>query len=149
MNDQFDDFRARRLMQAGVSLFLIGLLTGFAVPMLATPRMALASHIEALMNGMFLVLIGLLWPKLELSSARLTATFWLALYGTFANWAATLLAAAWGAGSPMMPLAAGSHTGSALQEGILKALLVTLSLAMVAVCVLLLAGLSRRSRAAQ
>ena len=58
-----------RLLRLGVLLFLLGLLTGFAIPALTNPRMGLTSHLEALMNGMFLVLLGLLWPRLALSPA--------------------------------------------------------------------------------
>ena len=127
-------------MQLGIVLFLLGLLAGFAVPSLANPRMGLASHLEGVMNGTFLVALGLLWPKLVLSTRLLKATLWLAVYGTFANWMATLLAAAWGAGGSM-PIAGLSHTGTAGEEGVIELLLISLSLAMVSVCGLLLTGL--------
>src|SRR6266699_3136166 len=132
---------ARRLQQFGVALFLLALFTGLAVPSLSNPRMALASHVEGLMNGMFLILLGLLWAKLVLSRPLLALTFWLAIYGTFANWLVTLLAAAWPAGSPMMPLAGRGHSGTAVQEAIVKGLLVSLSLATIGVCALVLFGL--------
>lgn len=131
-----------RLLQLGTLLFLAGLLVGFVVPYLANPRMGLASHLEGLMNGIFLIVTGLLWPRLRLSERLLQATFWLALYGTFANLTATLLAAAWGAGV-MMPLAGQGMVGSSGQEAVIRALLISLSLAMVAVCLILLAGLRR------
>lgn len=134
------DHTARHLMQAGFLLFLMGLLVGFAVPAFTVPRMGLASHLEGVMNGMFLVLLGLVWPKLHLGPRARRSTFWLALYGTFANLAATLVAAIWGAGR-MMPLAAGGREGSPGQEAVIQVLLVTLSLSMVAVCVLVLVGL--------
>lgn len=131
----------RRLLQLGITLFLLGLLTGLAVPALANPRMALASHIEAVMNGTFLVLLGLVWPALVLSPRLLNAAFWLAVYGAFTNWIATLLAAAWRAGNPMMPIAAQGSVGSPTQELVLRALLVSLALAMISACVLVLIGL--------
>jgi hydroxylaminobenzene mutase len=129
-----------RLLQLGIFLFLIGLLTGFVVPQLANPRMGLASHLEGIMNGIFLVLIGLLWPKLRLSRFWLIITFWLAIYGTFANWAATLMVAIWGAGASM-PIAALEYRGTALQEAIINFFLRTLSMAMVAASALVLWGL--------
>ena len=136
-----------RLLQLGTLLFLLGLLTGFAVPMLANPRMGLSSHLEGILNGMFLVLLGLVWPKLRLPRIWLNTTFWLALYGTFANWGATLLAAYWGAGASM-PLAAGGFQGSPHQEAIINFLLYSLSFAMVAVCVIVLWGLTAGLRKA-
>lgn len=132
--------RSHRLLQLGILLFLLGLLVGFAVPSLANPRLGLASHLEGVMNGLFLVVLGLLWPKLALREKASTTLFWFALYGTFANWAATLLAAFWGAGRSM-PLAAGALRGSAAQELIIDALLLSLALAMVGVCVITLWGL--------
>jgi hydroxylaminobenzene mutase len=140
------DRQSHRLLQLGIGLFLLGLLTGLAVSSTANPRMALASHIEAVMNGTFLIVIGLLWPKLVLSARQLSVAFWLLLYGTLANWLATLLAAIWGAGQEMMPQAAQGRTGTATQELVINALLVSLALAMIAGCVLVLAGLRRPER---
>lgn len=128
------------LLQLGIALFLLGLLTGFVIPKFKNPRMGLSSHLEGVLNGIFLVALGLLWSRLNLSAAWLTVTFWLALYGTFVNWLATLLAAVWGAGA-MMPIAAQGHQSSAARESVIKFLLGTLSLAMVAVCALVIAGL--------
>jgi hydroxylaminobenzene mutase len=130
-----------RLLQLGIFLFLIGLLTGFVSPKLANPRMGLSSHLEGILNGFFLMLLGLLWPKLSLSQFWLALAFWLAIYGTFANWAATLLAAIWGAGASM-PIAAVGHQGTPRQEIIIIFLLYTLSAAMVVVSVLVLWGLT-------
>jgi (hydroxyamino)benzene mutase len=128
------------LLQLGIFLFLVGLVTGLVVPRLANPRMGLASHLEGVMNGIFLVVLGLLWKRLNLSNTWLEITFWLALYGTFANWLATFLAALWGAGK-LMPIAAQDRFGSPIQERAIQVLLVSLSLATIAVCVIVIAGL--------
>lgn len=140
MNDSSRDGAGHRLLQLGIFLFLLGLMVGFAVSALPNPRMALASHIEGVLNGMFLVILGLVWPKLTLSARLLDVTFWLALYGTFANWMANLLASAWGAGR-MMPIAGQGRIGTPNQETVMSVLLISLSLAMVTVCNLVLLGL--------
>lgn len=137
------DRQSHRLLQLGIGLFLLGLLTGLAVSSTANPRLALASHIEAVMNGTFLIATGLLWPKLVLSARQLAVAFWLLLYGTSANWLATLMAAIWGAGQEMLPQAAQGRTGTATQELVINALLVSLALAMIGGCVLVLVGLRR------
>jgi hydroxylaminobenzene mutase len=41
-------------------LFLLGLLTGFAVQRFTNPRMGLAAHLEGVMNGTFLLALGVL-----------------------------------------------------------------------------------------
>lgn len=129
------------LLQLGIILFLIGLLTGFVVPKLANPRMGLASHLQGVLNGMFLAALGLLWQRLDLPAIWLALVFWLAIYGTFANWLATLLAAAWGAGA-IMSVAGMGRQGSSRQELVINFLLYTVSVVMVAVCVIVIVGLS-------
>ena len=133
----------RALMALGVLLFLLGLFTGFAVPALAHPRMGLSSHLEGVVNGTFLIVIGLVWPHLALNRLWAGIAFALLVYGTFANWFATLLSAWWGAVGTM-PLAGGGARGTPAQEHIVFGLLVSLSLAMVAGCLVLLIGLLRR-----
>lgn len=116
------------LFTLGLVLFLLGLLTGIAVPALKNARMALASHLEGLLNGMFLLLLGLLWPHVHLPDAwRITAVTLIA-YSAYANWLATLLAAAWGAGRRLAPIAAGDYEASSPKERVVSFLLVSLSL---------------------
>jgi (hydroxyamino)benzene mutase len=129
------------LFKLGLALFLVGLLTGLAVPALKNPRMALSSHLEAILNGMFLVLLGLLWPHVDLPHAWGVTAVSLIVYAGYANWLATLLAALWGAGRKLAPIAAGEHEGSASKEGIVSFLLVSLSVAIVAGVVMVIAGL--------
>ena len=132
---------SRRLIFLGFLLFFLGLATGLASPLLANPRMGLSSHIEGLMNGMFLVLLGLVWTRLRLSPRSLTFAFWLALYGAFVNWATTLFAAVLGAGGTMMPIASLGKKGTPLQEMIINFGLVSLSLAVLGCCGMALWGL--------
>lgn len=132
---------ARRLLQAGALLFVLGLFTGLLVPMLATPRLGLSSHLEGVFNGLLLLLLGLVWPRLRLGRRLQTAAFWLALYGTYANWLTTLAAAMLGIGGASMPLAAANATGSGLQETLVLAALLSLTAAMLAVGLIVLWGL--------
>ena len=117
------------LFVTGLALFLLGLFTGFAVPAMKNPRMGLASHMEAHMNGIFLLVLGLLWPYVDLSQVWEGVAVALLIYGTWANWFATLLAGIWGAGGRMMKIAAPDHVGSGAKEGFIKFLLLSLSVA--------------------
>jgi hydroxylaminobenzene mutase len=132
---------SRHLIRLGILLFFLGLIVGLIVPMLANPRMGLSSHLEGIMNGTFLVMLGLIWPRLRLSRLALTITFWLAVYGTYINWATTLAAAVLGAGASMMPMAALGHKGTPLQEAIINIGLVSLALTMLTTCIIVLWGL--------
>lgn len=134
---------ARRVQQLGMALFLLGLLTGFGVPLCRNPRMGLSSHLEGILNGMFLILLGLLWERVRLGVLTRRICLGLAIFGTFTNWAATLLAAAWGAGASM-PIAGGTQRATPVQEVIVAVALWSLALSMVVVGLLLVRGLRGR-----
>jgi hypothetical protein len=87
------------------------------------------------------MVIGLVWPKLRLSRVSSRLGLLLAVYGCFAAWTANLLAGVWGAGSTMLPMAAGQAHGSALQEGVIALALRTAAVSLIAAAVLILWGL--------
>jgi (hydroxyamino)benzene mutase len=89
------------------------------------------------MQGTFLLVVGQLWPRLRLPRSASRVGHGLAIYGCLAAWAANLLAAVWGAGASMLPMAASGMRGSALQEGSIRVLLVSAALSLVAVAVLI------------
>ncbi len=132
--------RERRLYQLGIILFLMGLLTGFLLPLMENARMGLSSHLEGIMNGVVLIVLGMIWPKLRLGRTAERIAFGLAVFGTYTNWLATLAASFIGAGASMMPIAAAGFEGSAVQEGLIAIALTSLSVAMVVVAVMVLWG---------
>jgi hydroxylaminobenzene mutase len=134
--------RSDRLLFLGTLLFLLGLLIGLFIPLFQNPRMGLSAHLEGLMNGLYLVVLGLIWTKLTLPPRWLTVTYWLTIYGAFANLTAVTVAAITGAGR-MMPIAGGQE-GPFLIETLISFLLVSLSLAMIGAVSLVLVGLYRR-----
>lgn len=134
--------QSNSLIQLGVLLFTLALLTGLAIPFLTRPRLGLSSHLGAIMNGTFLILIGVIWNKISLSPILQKTTFWLVIYCTYANWLANLLAGMWNAGKELLPIA-GDGTGTFSQEMIIKFLLVSLSLGFLAACVMILLGLRK------
>ncbi len=140
--------QGRRLVQLGVLLFFFGLLAGLAasnfggaVHIFALPRAGLSAHLIALMQGTFLGVLGLLWPKLDLNRAGSRVAFWLIIYGFFGAWIANMLAGLWGAGGSMLPNAAGQAHGSTLQEGIIAIGLRTGAVSQIAALLLILWGL--------
>ena len=49
-----------RLLFLGMLLFLIGLVFALFIPMMANPRMGLSAHLEGVLNGLFLLILGLI-----------------------------------------------------------------------------------------
>jgi hypothetical protein len=87
----------------GQRLFLLGLLTGLAVPLLKNPRMGVASHLQGMTNGPFLMVVGLMWSRVTLPQVLQVVTVALLTYGAYANWLATQLGSLWGAGHTGAP----------------------------------------------
>ena len=127
----------------GLILFLLGLLTGFAVPALKNPRMGVAAHMVGMTNGPFLIVVGLLYPYLHLGHTWDVITLVLLAYGSGANWLAMQLGSMWGAGRKFAPGAAGAHQASAGKERVVDFLLATLAPAMTAATVILIVGVLR------
>lgn len=136
-----------RLLQVGGLLFLLGLLVGLAVPRFTVPRLGLSTHLLGIMQGTFLIVGGLLWPKLRFTRSASRIGHGLAIYGCLAAWTANLLGAVWGAGNSMLPMAAGEARGSSLQEGTIRVLLMSAALSLITVALLILWGLRTSQRA--
>lgn len=134
----------RRLMWHGTFLFLLGLLTGFAESHVANVRMGLAAHLEGVMNGMFLIALGAIWHHVRLGATTKAVAFWLSLYGTYANWLFTLLAAAFGTGA-LSPVTAPGRTGLPWQESLVTAGFMSVGIVIVLASLLVLWGLRAKA----
>lgn len=141
------DDNKRRLIWHGMFLFLLGLLTGFLEQKFVNPRMGLAAHLEGVMNGTFLIALGAVWPEVKLRPGLKTATFWIALYGTYMNWVATALAAALGTAA-LSPITGLGHSAQPWQESLITALFMSVGITTVLSAILVLLGLRRRAAAA-
>jgi (hydroxyamino)benzene mutase len=136
----------RRLMWHGMCLFLLGLFTGIAEPHFTNIRMGLAAHLEGVMNGIFLLALGAAWNALRLSPRAKAVAFWTALYGTYANWFVTSLAAVFGTAA-LSPLTGPGHPAQAWQENLVLVGFLSVGAAIVASSSIILWGF--RARASQ
>ncbi|MEN3379295.1 MAG: (hydroxyamino)benzene mutase [Hyphomicrobiales bacterium] len=113
--------QGHRLLQVGVALLLFTSFEGFVVPYFAAPNLGRSVHTLSAFSAVLLLVLGLVWPKLDLAAKSASTAFWLLIYSDFATILSFLLAAAWGAGNSVMPLAAGAAHGSAVQETMIAA----------------------------
>jgi (hydroxyamino)benzene mutase len=132
----------RRLLWHGMFLFLLGLFTGFVEQNFANPRMGLAAHLEGVMNGTFLLALGAVWSEVRLSPRLKGAAWWTALYGTYANWAVTTMAAIFGTAA-MSPITAAGRSAPPWQESVVTFGFMTVGVGIVAAAILVLSGLRR------
>src|SRR6266567_5580017 len=134
----------RRLMWHGMFLFLLGLVTGFVEQRFANVRMALAAHLEGVMNGTFLVALGAIWTEVRLPAPAKGIAYWATLYGTYVNWLVTTLAAVFGTAA-LSPISAAGHSGQPWQEILVTAGFLSVGVVIVASSVLVLWGLRAKA----
>jgi hydroxylaminobenzene mutase len=134
--------QASRLIFMGMLLFFLALVIGLIAPLLANPRLGISCHVEGVLNGIFLIVLGLIWNKIALSDKWMGITFWLSLYGTFANWLGYLISAVFNAGRHLT-IATNGHAGPPWADDFVDFLLLTLTLAMLTICTTVLIGLNR------
>ena len=139
--------QSHRLLQVGVCLLLVAVSLGLAIPHFAAPRLALSAHLIGVLQGMLLLVVGSLWARFNLTRIESTLAFCLAVYQALAAFLSNLLAAAWGAGNSILPIAAGTAHGSTVQEAIIIIGLRSAGAALIAALLLLLWGLRRASAA--
>ena len=138
----------QRLIRHGLTLFLLGLLTGFAMPAMRNMRAGLAAHLEGVMNGTFLIAIAMAWSSVRLGPRATRAAYLLVLFGTWAHWISTTASAVFGT-SKGTPLAGAGFQGNPIAETLVFAGLVSVGLTMVVGCSILVWGAWRAQEEAE
>jgi (hydroxyamino)benzene mutase len=137
--------QGHRLLQIGVLLFLGALFVGLFVPQFAVPRLGLSVHLLGLLQGIFLMVLGLLWPRLLVSPTAGRVGVFLVVYGCVAALTANFLAAFRGAGHGMLPIAAGAAHGTSIEETLISVALRSAAASLIVANILVLWGLRRFS----
>ena len=113
-----------RLLQVGATLLLYSFFEGFAISYLGSPRIGLSVHTLSAFQGVLLLVLGLVWPRLALGSTSARLAFWFLVYSTLAILAAYTIAAVWGVGIEtirlMGELPDGLSRGTPFQEMVIK-----------------------------
>ena len=134
----------RRLFFHGTLLLLIGMLTGLVEAQFTNVRMGLAAHLEGVMNGILLIALGAAWSEVRLGARAHAIALRTLLYGTYANWGFTTLAAIWGTVGLSPITAAGRTAVEPWKENLVLAGFVSVGLAMLTAVGLALWGLRAR-----
>lgn len=139
----------QHLMFNGILIFMLGLFTGFSIYFGVFPngRIGLVAHLECVLNGMFLCVVGLLWTRMDLSRRLEKLTLALALSAVYLNIAQALWWAFTGRSraSPVFPA---DRIPNAIDGFVFNVILPALSVAFIGACIMVLYGL-RRGLAAQ
>ena len=135
----------RKLLWHGTLLFLLGLATGLLETRFTNIRMGLSAHLEGVMNGTFVMVLGAIWGHVMLPRTAKTTAYATLLYGAYGNWFVTSLAAIFGT-TANTPIAAAGHSGKPWQETLIAAGFLSVAISMIACALLVLWGLSGRGR---
>jgi (hydroxyamino)benzene mutase len=130
----------RRLMWHGMLLFLLGLITGLLERRFTNVRMGLSAHLEGVLNGILLLALGAVWNEVRLPHPVRVTAYYTALYGTYANWLVTSIAAAFGTAANS-PITSAGHSGQPWQESLVAIGFLTVTIAIIATSILVLWGL--------
>lgn len=133
----------RMLVSAGLVLFMAGLFSGVLIPHLKNARMGMAAHMEAVMNGMFLVIAGgILRDRLNINERVKRIIDCLLVYSGYANLVFLTLAAHWGT-SRITPIAGNGFIAELWQEAVVSVGLVSVALTIFAGVAIAIFGLFR------
>lgn len=119
------NYQGQRMLQIGIWLFVFSALEGFVIHSLPVPGLGLSVHTLSGLQGVIFLCLGLMWNRLNLGARTSWTAFWTFTYSSFATLIPYVLAAIWGAGSSVIPLAAGTARGTAAQETIIMVVLYT------------------------
>lgn len=135
----------KKLLISGVILFLLGLLTGVAVPLFENSRMGLSAHLAAVQNALVLWAFAFMWQYVNVSAKQLKICLWLSIYSMYSIWLSLVFAAIWGT-SKATPIAGAGYVGEAYQEWVVNVLIYSGSVAIIVATVQILLGLLKCKR---
>ena len=133
----------RKLLSLGFILVFISFLTGAIIPIFKNPHLAVSAHLNAIIGGIILIILGIIFDKLNLTATARKIMTWSWIYAVYMNWLATLLGAIWGT-SKLTPVAGAGFSGSEIQETMVSILLISLVLASFIGCGIVIFGLRGR-----
>lgn len=133
----------RSLLFWGMILFLLGLILAFPIIPYTNKRMGVATHLEGILNGIFIVVVALVWDYVNVSIRAKKVAYVSLLIGSYFNCFGVFMAALWGAGAAMAPVAGAGYQGAPWQETFISVILPLSALAEILCLGIILWGLRR------
>lgn len=104
----------------------------------------MSAHTIAILSGLVLIAVAIIWDSLKIGDAGKRLLFWLWVVAGYGNWLGTLLAAVFG-GSQLMPIAGSNAISPPLQETVVLIVIVTIGLISIAAALMVLWALRGNS----
>jgi hydroxylaminobenzene mutase len=135
---------AQRMMFHGIVVFMFGLLTGFFLysGAMVNPQIGVITHLEGVLNGLFLVTLGVIWQRMSLTDRQQWRLMVLALACVYINYFQALWGAVMGR-SRATTLFPADRVPFPLEKTVLDVVLLSMSVGFIVVCLMTLWGLHR------
>lgn len=112
--------RGQGLIRWGAVLLALSVLTGFLIPLVSDPVLGLATHIQGLLNAFLLILVGLVWSRLEIGYLGSVVVYWGLIIGAYLTLGVQVACTLLEIGGSVFPIAGGSHMGTPFEEMLVK-----------------------------
>jgi (hydroxyamino)benzene mutase len=111
LNHEQNEIFKRRFLWHGIFICTLGFIIGLFIPLYANPRAGLAAHTLGITEGIFLAIIGLVYPQLKLSFSLAQTSFWMLIISVYVGLLGQFLSAAFGLKKILV------ITGTGMSEG--------------------------------
>jgi hydroxylaminobenzene mutase len=139
---QSEDLK-RSLLWHGIFLCTLGFIAGLFLPLYANPRAGLATHLLGITQGLFLAIVGLIYPHLKLSFTLARVNFWMLLISAYVGMVGEFMGAAFGLTKVFIITAQGFPPGSPWMENTVEIAIKGISTFILLSCFIILYGLRR------
>lgn len=145
IQDATNEKLKRSLMFWGMVLFLLGLVLAFPIIPYTNKRMAIATHLEGILNGIFILVVALIWDWVKVPMRAKKVAYVSLLVGSYFNCFGVFMASLWGAGVAMAPVAGAGFQAAPWQETFISVILPVSAVAEITCVGILLWGLRRQA----
>ena len=137
---------SRKLIGFGVLLVALAVCTTVFLSGWESTEIASPPYQQDLLNGIFLVSLGAVWPKLTLSNESQRWAYRLVVFGTYMHWIINLSATILTAGLDLLPFAGASFERQFWNDLLLQTGFICFSLTTLITCGIVLWGLRGSSK---
>lgn len=136
--------RGQGLIRWGTLLFFLSVVSGLAIPLAPDQLLMLAAHIQGLLNAFMILIVGLIWSRMEIGYLGSVAVYWGLIAGGLVTFAVQTACAFLEIGGSVFPIAGGGQTGTPGQEALVSALVRGSALVTLVAVALVLRGVLRK-----
>jgi hydroxylaminobenzene mutase len=137
----------RQLLWHGIFICTLAFIIGLFIPLYANPRAGLAAHVLGITEGMFLAIIGFVYPQLKLSFFLAQSNFWMLIISAYVGLLGQFLSAAFGLKRILVITGAGMAEGNVWMETSVEIATKGISVLLIAACAIVLFGLREGEKA--